>query len=85
MGYFFHHKRAPKTKFSKKYYLFLKTWVDFQAYKNLYPSKKWENMRKNIKNLKKKNISVSEKKVSAPIRIPKLDLGFGSRYQNLVC
>ena len=27
---------------------------------------------------------VSEIKVSAPILIPKLDLGFGSRYQNLV-
>ena len=27
-------------------------------------------------------VSVSEKKVSALIPIPKLDLGFGSRYQN---
>jgi hypothetical protein len=32
----------------------------------------------------KKKVSVSEKKVSATILIPKLDLGFGSRYRNLV-
>ena len=37
-------------------------------------------MGKNEKNLEKK-VSVSEKKISAPIRILKLDLGFGSRYR----
>ena len=38
--------------------------------------KTWENL--------KKWVSVSGKKISAPIPIPKLDLGFGSRYRNLV-
>jgi hypothetical protein len=40
---------------------------------------------KNEKNLKlKKKVSVSEKRISAPKPIPKFDLGFGSRYRNLV-
>ena len=39
-------------------------------------------MRK-IRSLKKK-VSVSEKKLSALIPIRKLDLGFDSRYRNLV-
>ena len=38
---------------------------------------KFENFEK-----ENKRVSVSDKKVSA--QIPKLDLGFGSRYQNLV-
>jgi hypothetical protein len=33
---------------------------------------------------KLKKVSVSGKKISAPIPIPKLDLGYGSQYQNLV-
>ena len=33
--------------------LFVKIWVHFQAFKNLYPAKKWENMQKNL-NFEKK-------------------------------
>ena len=33
---------------------------------------------------KDKKVSVLEKKFLAPILIPKLDIGFGSQYQNLV-
>ena len=33
---------------------------------------------------KKEKVSVSEKKVSAPIPMPKLNFGFGSQFQNLV-
>ena len=45
----------------------------------LISPKKWETWQ----NLKKK-VSVSVKKNPATIPIPKLNLGFGSRYQNLV-
>ena len=58
MGYFSHHKRAPKTKLAAKYQrfisLFLKIIVQLQAFKNLYNPKKQENMRKFEKFEKKK-------------------------------
>ena len=50
--------------------LFLKIWVYFQAFKRKERSGKHE------KNLKLK-VSVSEKKKSAQVPIPKLDFGFG--------
>ena len=83
MGYFSHYKRDPKTRFAAKYQrffsLFLKIFVQFQAFKNLYNPKKQENMRKYEKTLGKKEFRFRKKRVSAPIPIPKLDLGFGFR------
>ena len=49
----------------------------FKAYKNSYPPKKFDKKMKN-------ELSVSEKKNLVPIAIPKLDLSFGSPFQNLV-
>ena len=55
--------------------LFLKIWVYFQAFKNSYPQ---ERSGKHGKSL---NLKVLGKKMEP---ILKLDLGFGSRYRNLV-
>ena len=70
----FFYQRA---KFVAKYEIFLDF---FQAFKNLYHPKKWETWQKFEFFLIKK-VLISERKVSAPI--PKVDLGFGSRYWNL--
>ena len=45
MGYFFHHKSLNQIC-CHIFRLFLKIWVYFQAYKNLYSPKKWEMMTK---------------------------------------
>ena len=61
--------------------LFLKIFVQFQAFRNLYPSKKQKTLE---------NSKIFEtkfcfwKKKSAPISMPKLDLSFGSWHRNLV-
>ena len=55
----------------KYFEIILKIWVYFQAFKNSYPQ---ERSWKHEKNLKLK-VLVSENKISAPIPIPKLDLG----------
>ena len=85
MGYFFHHKRAPKPNLLpniKDFQVyFWRSIVQLQAFKNLYNPKKQENTRK-IKNFEKKGLGFWKKRVSAPIL--KLDFGFGSRYRNLV-
>jgi hypothetical protein len=52
----------------------------YQAYKNLYPQKRWETLEK-LEMFLKKKILVLEKNISAPIS--KLDLVFGSQYRNL--
>ena len=61
----------------------MKICVQFQAFKTFIPlrsRKTWEN----LKNFWKKEFWFLEKKKLAPIPIPKLDLGFGSWYRNLV-
>ena len=66
MGYFSHYKRDPKTRFAAKYQrffsLFLKIFVQFQAFKNLYNPKKQENMRKYEKLWEKKSSGFGKKK-----------------------
>ena len=49
----------------KYFRLLLKIWVYFQAYKNLYPPKRWEKIRKIINFLNEKKGSVSEKKIGS--------------------
>ena len=74
----FHHQRAPKTKFfcqilniSRFFFKLTKIYVAPKS------GKTWQKFDFEKKILKKK-VSVSERKVLAPIPIPKLDLGFGS-------
>ena len=68
--------------------MFFQTLDTFKLFLNLFWSLQKpifpKEVGKNEKSLKKKKVSVSEKKISAPNPIPKLDLGFGSRYRNLV-
>ena len=81
MGYFFYDKKAPKTKFAAKF-KFSKIWVSYQSYKNLDPPKRWETLEKIEMFFKKESVSSRKKNISALILI--LDLGYGSRYLNLV-
>ena len=81
MGYYFHHKRAPIKEIFR---LFLKSSLQFQAFKNSYPTKKRKNMTK-FEKFGKKKFWFRKKKVSAPIPIPKLDLGFGPHYGLYSC
>ena len=76
MEHFFPHKRATKTKFAAQ--LFFRFF-----FRILYNLQEAGKTRENLKYFEKK-VSVSEKKVSALIPIPKLDLSFGSRYPNLI-
>ena len=76
---FFHHKEPLKPNllpYISKNYIIFEDLCLISSFKNLYPLQKQENIRK-LEIFEKKKVSVSEKKVSAPIPIPKLDLGFG--------
>ena len=84
MGCFFYHKRATKIKFASKYQTFLYCFLRFvfifklvKTYILPKSGKTWENLESFWKCLKK---FWFWKK----IMITKLNLGFGSRYQNLV-
>ena len=68
----------------KCFKLLLQIWVSFQAFKYLYFSMKWENIRKFEKKLKKKSLRVLKKNFLTPIMILKLNLDFGLGYQVLV-
>jgi hypothetical protein len=75
--------------------LFLKIWVHFQAFKNLYPPKKWENMRKilNFEKKKLKKISFGKKKIrlryryrnSTLVSVPDTDTEFRSDTNEMSC
>ena len=85
MGYFFHYKMAPKTKFLlniKNFSSFLKICIQFQVWKFLYPLEKQKHMIKFEIFEKKNKVLVSDKKFQ--LQAPKLDLDFSSWYQNLV-
>ena len=86
LGIVFHSKRDPKTKFPSKHQILLKYFwrsgTIFNLIKTCIPPKKWEKLSK-ILSLKKK-FPYQKKKWLQYQYIPKLDLGFGSRYWNLV-
>ena len=70
MGCFFHPKRVFKIKYAANFRYFQ---IIFEAYKNLYPHERSVKQEKNLKFFEKKGF---QKKKSALILIPKLDLQF---------
>ena len=88
IGYFFHHIKVPKTKFSPKYFWFLNIFVDLCSVSNFSKEKTFQlgKHKNNLKNWKRKKIvSVPITKIGPWFRFPIPKPGFGhSLYPNLV-
>ena len=96
-GYFSHHKRSPRTNLLPNIKVFLvyfwrslfnfkllKTYITPRSRKTLENLKILRKKKKKKFRFWKKKFRCGKKRVLVPIMIPKLDLGFGSRYQNLI-
>ena len=69
MGYFFHHKRVPKTKFADKLDYFCRALLNFKLFLNM------EKIKRNFKKFEKKFGFQQKKSFDAG---PTLNLGLGS-------